>query len=245
MSNSTALSDDFMGNIAMLTQSLQQLNNAPIPPEQSRIDLSGTEGIPTESSIVYNAMDSLNQIPTESSIAYNAMDSHVQNYMPKQVNFGEEEVKRLEKERQRETDRLLESKVQVVNKNDVHGEFKYDVKELAKIEDMVNEYNVLIRKLKKKKDELRQKTIDHMMEYKIDTAKMKPDGSDKFNLIQSQTVINPTTKARLPEKLYLYFKEEENMSSERAEEKSKKIFKWLYDTADKKTVHSLRRYKKK
>lgn len=126
--------------------------------------------------------------------------------------------------------------------NEIHGEFKSHVKELAEIEDMIKKYNDLIKKLKDKKDELKTSTIDHMVKYEIDVAKMNEN--DKFSLVTVKRIVNPAAKSRLQEKLKDYFITEEAMKDTKADEKSKKIFGWLYTTADTKTDQLLRRYRK-
>lgn len=130
-----------------------------------------------------------------------------------------------------------------VNIDDIHKDFKCHVRELAEIEDMINKYNDLIKKLKDKKKELRNNTITHMLKHEIDVANM--NDNDKFSLVTVKRIINPAAKSRLQDKLKEYFLKEENVKdSKKADEKAKKIFKWLYDTADTKIDQSLRRYKK-
>jgi hypothetical protein len=128
------------------------------------------------------------------------------------------------------------------DKKNVHGEFIVDVKELVKIDDMITKYNKLIKELKTKKENLRKKTIDHMVKHKLEEARMGQSG--KYSLTQRNITINPTTKKRLPDKLKDYFMKEENLDEIKSAERAERIFKWLYDNAEKKIAYSLRRYKK-
>jgi hypothetical protein len=193
------LPDDFLGNLAELTKSLQNINVT----NPSNIDLSGTDDIPN--------------MKIETNI--------------KEMNKKSRISTKIEK--------IIETKPVF----DPHGDFKVDVKELAKIEDMVKEYSDLIKELKKKKDVLRQKTIDHMVKHEIDVARMNND--DRFNLINVKRTVSPSTKTRLPANLEKYFIEEENKSSKNAKEKAQKICKWLDSIAEVKTDKALRRYKGK
>lgn len=126
---------------------------------------------------------------------------------------------------------------------DVHSGFKNDVKELASIEDMIKEYSELMKKLKKKKDELKVKTIEHMIRYDIDVAQMSD--KDKFSLIVVKRKVNPVTKAKLPGRIVDYFIEEEDMNKDKAEKKAKKMVEWIYGKADYVMDKSLRRYRRK
>lgn len=185
--------DDFLGNIALLTQTLQSFKQNNDQTEEGGVDLTGI------SDIEENDEKSDNEEPEDSE----EEDPHV------------------------------------------HEEFKKDVKELARIEDMITEYNTLIRELKKKKDQLRKKTITHMVQFQLDVAKMKTDGSDRFNLVKANSKISPTTKKRLPIKLSDYFQKEEKMNEKESMEKAKKIVDWIFKNADTTVRHSLRRYRKK
>lgn len=192
------LSNDFLGNLAKLTQSLQEIKG-------SSVDLSGIDGIP----------DGISEGIPE----------------------GIPEAEVVEDDRKRETERLLN-----IN-HDPHGDFKVDVKELAKIEDMVKEYSMLIKKLRDKKEELKKKTIEHMIEHNIDVAQMSEN--DKYSLMMVKRKVNPTTKARLPEKLKVYFIQEEKMKVKEAEKKAKDINDWIHNNAEVMIDQSLRRYRKK
>lgn len=188
------LSNDFLGNLAKLTQSLQEIKG-------SSVDLSGIDCIP-------------DCIPD-----------------------GIPEAEVIEYDRKRETERLLN-----IN-HDPHGDFKVNVKELAKIEDMVKEYSMLIKKLRDKKEDLKKKTIEHMLKHNIDVAQMSEN--DKYSLMMVKRKVNPTTKARLPEQLKLYFIQEEKMKVKEAEKRAKDINDWLHNNAEVMMDQSLRRYRKK
>lgn len=126
---------------------------------------------------------------------------------------------------------------------DPHRGFKDDIKKLAEIEDMLKEYSELMKQLRKKKDSLKEKTIEHMVKYDIDVAQMSE--KDKFSLIVVKRKVNPVTKAKLPEKIIEYFVEEEKLKREYAEKKAEKIIEWIYGKADYVMDKSLRRYRKK
>lgn len=125
---------------------------------------------------------------------------------------------------------------------DLHKDFKMGVKKLAEIEDMVKKYTDLIRDLKKEKENLRQQTVDHMVKYNFDVARL--NDNDRFNLVTVKRTVSPITKARLPTNLSDYFIENENMSNEEASRRAEDICKWIHEKAEKKMDQSLRRYKK-
>ncbi len=125
---------------------------------------------------------------------------------------------------------------------DPHKDFKMGVKKLAEIEDMVKKYTDLIRDLKKEKDSLRQQTVDHMVKYSFDVAKLSDN--DRFNLVTIKRTISPITKARLPINISDYFVEEESMGREEAKRRAEAICKWIHEKAETKKDQSLRRYKK-
>lgn len=221
----TTLSNDFLGNLAQLTKSLQEINTS------SSVDLTGIDDIP-------------DNIPEAEVVEENP----IARYFPKQeTNFGVKAVEsnipqftkiiEQREEEKKETERKLD-----VN-HDPHGEFKVDVKELSKIEDLVKEYSDLIKKLRVKKEELKKKTINHMITHGIDVAQMSDN--DKYSLMTIKRTVNPTTKARLPEKIKLYYIQEEKMKPEKAEKKAKLLTDWIHKSAETKIDQSLRRYKKK
>lgn len=227
----TTLSNDFLGNLAKLTQSLHEIK----ADSNSAVDLTGIEAIP--------------DIIPEAEVV-EVEESGVERYFPKETKFGSVEtnipdpkftatieIENKEEERKKETERLLN-----IN-HDPHGDFKVDVKELAKIEDLVKEYSVLIKKLREKKEHLKKKTITHMVEHEIDVAQMSE--TDKYSLMTVKRKVNPTTKTRLPENLKMYFIEEENMVPSKAEKKAIKINDWIHKNAETKIDQSLRRYRKK
>lgn len=125
---------------------------------------------------------------------------------------------------------------------DPHSDFKSFVRELADVEDMISKYNGLIKQLKEKKDELKTNTINHMVKYNFEVAKITND--DKFSLVSVKRTVNPMSKARLQDKLIEYFMVEEKMDEEKAASMSKNIYDWLHKTAETKMDHMLRRYKK-
>ncbi len=221
----TTVSNDFLGNLAKLTQSLHEIK------ADSSVDLTGIDSIP-------------DAIPEAEVVEENP----VERYFPKETKFGSVETNipnpkftavldDKEEERKKETERLLN-----IN-HDPHGDFKVDVKELAKIEDLVKEYSGLIKKLREKKEHLKKKTIMHMVEHEIDVAQMSE--TDKYSLMTVKRKVNPTTKTRLPEKLKTYFIEEEKMVPSKAEKKAKVINDWIHKNAETKIDQSLRRYRKK
>ena len=206
------MSEDFLGNIAMLTHSLQQLNTSrdPIPTSKSRIDLSGTENInfcsnfdlPIQKSqpLVAKYMPNLN-FDKPSNITYDKIPVVQMNPTPV-----------ISTERRKETDRLLSLDPVV----DIHGKFKVDIKELLRIEDLIKEYNQLIKQLRAKKTKLKNNTINHMVKHDLEVATMPKN--DKFTLVKVKSKLNPTTKARLPINLTNYFIQEENFGKDKAHE---------------------------
>ena len=138
-----------------------------------------------------------------------------------------------------ETNRILSLEPQ----KDTHSEFKVDVKELSQIEKLISEYTEIISKLKKKKTMLRQKTLEHMVKHKIDTAKVTK--KESFSVVTSKRKVNPTTKTRLPHKIRDFFIKEQKMNDNDAEELAKRIVKWIHEHAEYNTMKSLRHSKKK
>lgn len=135
---------------------------------------------------------------------------------------------------QNETNRIL-----AIDGN--HENFKLDVKELSRIEELISEYSSMISELKKKKNELRQKALTHMVQHKIDTAKVGQ--KESFSVVTTKKKINPTTKVRLPSKIRDYFVSIEKWETDRAEEISKKIVKWIHENAEYQTAKVLRHQK--
>lgn len=138
-----------------------------------------------------------------------------------------------------ETNRVLA----IEKPKDEHSEFKVDVKELSNIEELINEYQGIISKLKTKKAELRQRTLNHMVHHKIDTAKVST--KESFSVVNTKKKINPTTKIRLPHKIRDFFIREEKMDDKKAEELSKRIVKWVHDNAEYQSAKVLRHKKNK
>lgn len=126
---------------------------------------------------------------------------------------------------------------------DPHFEFKNNIKEMNELDDKIKKYTEEISELRKKHAELKSKTIDHMLKFEVDTVKLGDD--NKYNLIKTNTKINPTTKALLPVKMSDYFIKEEQYSDVAAKEKAERIVNWLYENAETKVVQSIRRIKSK
>lgn len=139
--------------------------------------------------------------------------------------------------------RLLEATPEMTQETDRLLSFKTDVKELSKIENMIDEYTKIINNLKKKKSELRQKTLSHMVSNNIDTAKI--NNSESFSVVVTKKKINPTTKVRLPFKIREFFIREEKMNDMEAERLAKRIVKWIHDNAEFQSAKVLRHKKRK
>lgn len=180
------LSNDFLGNLAQLTQSLKSM---------SSVDLTGIDEVP---------------------------DSELNEEMNEEMG---EELNKFGKK-----------------KDNLHENFKIDVKELAQLEDKLKEYAALIKKLKDKKEEIKKRTIEHMIKYNIDIAQMSEN--DKYSLMTVKRKVNPATKKKLPERISEYFITEDNMNETKAKKKSKEMVEWIYNTTEVTTDQSLRRYRK-
>ena len=217
------LSNDLLQNLANLTQQLKQNQGSPT----NNVDITGIY----EENLLPNPN---NQISVQSNVP--GLTNKLENIENRFVRSNDLEANR---STINETNRILSLNPQ----NDDHSEFKIDVKELSKIETLISEYTEIISKLKKKKTELRQKTLEHMVKHKIDTAKVTK--KESFSVVTSKRKVNPTTKTRLPHKIRDFFIKEEKMDDHKAEQLAKKIVKWIHDNAEYNTMKSLRHSKKK
>lgn len=210
-------SDDFMGNLAMLAQQLnsithgcgQMVNTPTLENYSSGIDLSG---------IIDETTQVVENVP-HMKIVTNTKGNLVK---PKLKNNITHDILR-------ETDRLL------ALEKDPHSEFKIDLKELAKIEEMIEEYNIIIKKLREKKNDLREKTIVHMVKHEVDGAKVDSVSKPKsytYNMVEVKKKVNPMTQKILPLKLRDFFVKEERMTQQEAEIKANRIIKWIKDNAE-------------
>ena len=134
-----------------------------------------------------------------------------------------------------ETTRLL------ALQKDPHNEFKVDVKELIKIEEMIEKYAEIIRKLKAKKEDLRVKTFKHMVHHKVDNVNVSTEES--YNIVTTKKKINPMTKARLPSKIRDFFIKEEKMDESKAETLANRILTWINENAEYAVSKTLRHKK--
>tara|TARA_B110000211_G_C14019921_1_gene527169 strand:+ start:101 stop:772 length:672 start_codon:yes stop_codon:yes gene_type:complete len=178
-------------------------------------------------------------------------ETQVNAYLPKQNNFVKthavsqdfnlQTVSNIESIQKLgiETERLLSLK----KNDDPHGEFKVDVKELTRIEETIAEYMEIVKKLKAKKEDLRQKTFNHMVKHKVDGVEVSK--KESFNIVISKQKINPMTKARLPVKIRDFFVKEEKMETSLAERLANRILKWIDDNAEYTVTKSLRHKKNK
>lgn len=245
------LPSDLLNNLASLTEQLKSYQNRG-PPEVSSIDLAGIDDdyfSPPEQ--VSRLLPAPIKAPSRDMnplvVQYN------QNVQPKKESSGfgmniESNVPGLEDrllgsmasvDTVRETSRLLSLK----KPQDDHTEFKLDVKELSKIDQLIDEYTQIISKLKKKKTELRQKTLKHMVRHKIDTAKISK--KESYSVVTSKRKINPTTKVRLPQKIRDFFIKEEKMDDHKAEALASRIVKWIHENAEYQLSKILRHQKPK
>lgn len=219
------LSDNLLQNLANLTQQLKQSQGPPT----NNVDITG----------LYEENDSHNltvqsNVPGLTNKLENIENRFITNNKPISNNNLEADISTIN-----ETNRILSLEPQ----KDTHSEFKIDVKELSQIEKLISEYTEIISKLKKKKTMLRQKTLEHMVKHKIDTAKVTK--KESFSVVTSKRKVNPTTKTRLPHKIRDFFIKEQKMNDNDAEELAKRIVKWIHEHAEYNTMKSLRHSKKK
>lgn len=218
--------DDLLNNIAELTKHLKVYTNPSAP--TNNIDISDLLPKPI---VAPPRNDFVEKQDSYNSFGNLQVSSNVPG-LEKRLLGATPDIKC-------ETERVLNIKPQ----NDDHSEFKVDVKELSNIEDLISEYMEIISKLKKKKQELRQKTLNHMVHHKIDTAKVSK--KESYSVVTTKKKINPTTKVRLPNKIRDYFIKEENMDDSKAEELAKKIVKWVHANAEYQSAKVLRHKKLK
>jgi hypothetical protein len=223
------LSDDLLQNLSELTKHISTYKSSVLT---SNIDLEGTSDIFPKCLVA------------PPRIGYNSVSQPVQT-----SGFGgmsiSSNVPGLEQRLLGASASMaLETKRVLALDQDVdHSAFKVDVKELSSIETLISEYTVIISDLKKKKTELRQKTLKHMVSHKMDVANISK--KESFSVVTTKKKINPTTKVRLPHKIRDYFIKEEKMGDKEAEELSAKIVKWVHANAEYQLAKVLRHKKAK
>lgn len=220
---SISLSEDLIKNLINLTSSFK--NSVPT----SNVDISEIE--PSEkieermvSSFSSKISDKSLDIPISSDFKLNTVSNIAK--MTSAINT------------RMETDRLLSLK----KPDDPHGEFKVDVKELARIEQLISEYSEIIRKLRAKKFELREKTLTHMVQHKVDGVKVSP--KEAYSVVVSKKKVNPMTRYKLPISIKNFLIKEEKMDAVEAESLVTRMLKWINDNAEYVIVKSLRHSKK-
>lgn len=211
----TTLPDDLLHNLALLTQKLNQGGVT-----TNNVDITGLDDEDYSNRFASTTSGTIGGMKVESNL-----DLSLDRRLSKKIRPDNI---------QSETNRIL-----AIDGN--HENFKLDVKELSRIEELISEYSTLITDLKKKKNELRQKTLTHMVQHKIDTAKVGK--KESFTVVTTKKKVNPTTKVRLPNKIRDYFVSIEKWDTTRAEEMSKSIVKWIHENAEYQTAKVLRHQK--
>lgn len=249
------MSDNLIDSLASLTKNIQEFNyknSNNVSAVSSSVDLTGIEDIPDPESFSHIEVPNKYE---EDTVVYDKPTTVTLNKYPNksfnesvdigdEVNYPENVDYVIDEERRKETDEFVNMHVPT-NKEDPHNEFRVDIKELARIEDLITEYNNLIKKLRTKKMQLRKKTIQHMERHDIGIAKMKPDGSDKFNLVKVKNKVNPMTKKRLPDRIKDYFVTVDKLNQYEAKKKADSIIQWLNENTEYTVTTGLRRYKRR
>ena len=120
--------------------------------------------------------------------------------------------------------------------------FKKDLMEWDRINNLIKEYETNLKELRKEKKKFQENTVNYMAENEIDYANL-PDG--KITLKTSRTKISVTTKTALPDKIKNFFIQERNLDETIAKMNADAIVDFIYKNADYKETKTLIRSRKR
>jgi len=115
--------------------------------------------------------------------------------------------------------------------NEVDENFKKDINEWERINNLIKQYEINLKTLRQEKKTIQDVAIKYMVDNEIDNCNM---GDGKIMCKQSVSKVSRTTKSSFPEYMKMYFVEEEHMDENIANMRVQRIVKYLFDDAEKK-----------
>lgn len=123
-----------------------------------------------------------------------------------------------------------------------HEEFKNDIQEWNRVDALIKQFEGNLKQLRQEKKAIQEVTVKYMAENDIDACNL---GDGKVILKKSKSKISQTTKTALPEKVCLYFKQEENMDENIAKMRTERLVNFIYSNPEYKESLTLTRTKKR
>lgn len=95
----------------------------------------------------------------------------------------------------------------------------------TKVNDLIKEYEGLIKELKQKKLDLQQRNVEFMKVNDLDSIEI--NGGTQVSLVMTRSKVSNLTKTRLPGKLEEYFEKKKHYDRTKAENSVKDILDFL------------------